>query len=161
MSYQVYFLQSEEDVKEFLSYMGAIDVFFLHEGKCVHADEMHNDVMEQMSSYLHRYIIVPGGRDGIDGEITGAFTGVEYLICSKGNPLPCSYGMGRFYYRSDESNPYNTQMIKLYKKLKAHIRKNYIYHKETWIYCGPHFQKGYDEEKYTASQLGGCPLKLL
>ena len=86
MGHQVYFLQSEEDVKEFLTYMGVIDIFFLHEGKCVHADEMHNDVMEQMSSYLHRYIIVPGGRDGIDGEITGAFTGVEYLICSKGNP---------------------------------------------------------------------------
>ena len=160
MSNQIYFLQTEEDAKEFLAYMASIDVLFFHHGGFESAGVMYDDVADEMNSYLHSYIILPGD-DEIDKKVFGAFTGVEYLVCGKGKPASCTYDLGRLYYRGDASNPYNAQMLKLYKKLKAHIRKNYIYHKETWIYCGPHFQKGYDEEKYTASQLGGCPLKLL
>lgn len=160
MGYQVYFYQSEEDVDDFLDFMGSINVFFLHKGRCVHADEMYTDMIEQMRSYLRRFILIPGGPDGIEGELTGAFTGVEFLICCKGSASSSTYDIGRLYYRNDESNPYNAQMIRLYKKLKAYMRKNYIYYKETSVYCGPDFHEGYVNKSYFASQAAGRPLEL-
>ena len=160
MSHQIYFLQTEEDTKEFLAYMVSIDVLFFHHGGFESAGLMYDDVVDEMNSYLHSYIMFPGEDKEIDKKILGAFTGVEYLICSKGAPVSCTYDLGRLYYRSDASNPYNAQMLKLYKKLKAYIRKNYTYYKETWVYCGPHFQEGYDKKQYTASQCAGRPLEL-
>lgn len=162
MSYQISFLQSEEDAEAFLDYMASVGIRFFHQGECVPADEMYDDVVDEMNySYMHAYAIVPAASDEIDDKVLGAFTGVEYMICSKGNPQSRTYNIGRIYYRSDEDHPYNAQMIKLYKKLKAYIRKNYIYYKQTWAYCGPHFKEGYDEKKFIAAQLGGYSLKLL
>lgn len=161
MSHQIYFLQTEEDAKEFLAYMSSIGVLFYHHGSYESAGVMYDDIADEMNFYLRSYIMFPGADQEIDKKTLGAFAGIEYLVCGKGDPASCTYDLGRLYYRSDASNPYNAQILKLYRKLKAYIRKNYSYHKETWVYCGPHFQEGYDKKQYFASQCAGRPLKRL
>lgn len=161
MSHQVYFLQTEEDTMEFLDYMASIGVLFYHHGSFESAGVMYDDVADEMTSYLHSYTMFPGADKDIDLKILGAFAGVEYLICSKGTPASCTYDLGRLYYRSDAGNPYNAQILRLYKKLKAYIRRNYTYYRETCVYCGPHFQEGYEKKQYSASQCAGRPLKQL
>lgn len=160
MSHQVYFLQTEEDTKEFLAYMASIGVLFFHHGDFESAGVMYDDVVDEMNFYLHSYIMFPGDDQIIDKKTLSAFAGLEYLVCGKGSTASCTYDLGRLYYRSDVSNPYNAQIIKLYRKLKAYIRKNYTYHKDTCVYCGPHFQNRYDKRLCYASQCAGRPITL-
>ena len=158
MSYQLYFLQDEDDALQFIKHLARIDAVIWDEGMFRSPSEMEDIIIKQMSSCMRQYLIAPkeiadhhcNARNATVGNVGG----ISFLICNKGNPQSCTYNIGRIYYQNDTCNPHNAQMIALYKKLKTYIRKSYCYRKQSMIYCAPSFQKRYEEGCYDAEQLG-------
>ena len=111
-----------------------------------------------MSSRMWQYPIIPkiiaDQNSNVSNKIAENVAGVLFLICNKIDPQSHTYNIGRIYYRSDITNPYDQQLVALYKKTKAYIRKNYCYRKRVMIYCAPSFEKNYEEGRYDAAQLG-------
>ena len=158
MSYQLYFLQDEEDALQFIEHLAKIGAVIWHEGIFRSPDEMRFVIIKQMSSCMHQYLVVP--KEIADhhcnacNTVLGNIAGVSFLICNKIEPQSRTYNIGRIYYRSDTSNPHDAQIIAFYKKLKSHIRRTYSYRKRPMIYCAPSFEKNYEEGRYDAAQLG-------
>lgn len=158
MSYQLYFLQDEEDALQFIEHLAKIGAAIWHEGIFRSPDEMRFVIIKQMSSCMHQYLVVP--KEIADhhcnacNTVLGNIAGVSFLICNKGNPQSRTYNIGRVYYQNDTNNPYNAQMIAFYKKIKTYIKKSYCYRKQIMIYCAPAFEKKYEEGRYDAAQLG-------
>ncbi len=158
MSYQLYFLQDEDDALQFVEYLSKIDAVIMYEGMFRSPDEMRLIIINQISSSMHQYLIIPkeiaDHHCDAGNAAGGNVVGISFLICNKGHPQSRTYNIGRIYYQNDASNPHNAQMIALYKKMKTFIRKSYCYRRQLMIYCAPNFQKKYTEGHYDASQLG-------
>lgn len=158
MSYQVYFLQDEDDALQFLEYLAKIDAVIWHEGAFQTPREMQYPIIRQMSSGMRQYLVVPkvvaNQNYNTCNMIPENVGGVSFLICNKTDPQSRIYNIGRIYYRSDTSNPYDVQLVAFYKNMKAYIRKNYCYRKRVMIYCAPSFEQKYEEGHYDAAQLG-------
>ena len=159
MSYQVYFLQDEDDTLQFIQYLEKVDAVIWHEGAFRMPREMQAPIIRQMSSRMMRqYLVVPkviaDQNSNASNMIAENVAGVLFLICNKTDPESHTYNIGRIYYRSDTSNPHDAQIIAFYKKLKSHIRRTYSYRKRPMIYCAPSFEKNYEEGRYDAAQLG-------
>ena len=163
MSYQVYFLQDEEDTLQFIEYLEKIDAVIWHEGAFRMPSEIQNLIIRQMSSRMWQYPIIPkiiaDQNSNVSNKIAENVAGVLFLICNKIDPQSHAYNIGRIYYRSDTSNPHDAQIIAFYKKLKSYIRRTYYYRKRPMIYCAPSFEKNYEEGHYDAAQL--CQLIIL
>lgn len=158
MSYQIYFLQDEEDALQFLEYLAKIEAAIWHEGAFRLPSEMQSAIIRQISAGMHQYLVFPkeiaNQNCNVCNSLPDNIVGVSFLICNKIDPQSSAYNKGRIYYRSDTSNPHDAQIIAFYKKLKSYIRRTYSYRKQVMIYCAPSFEKKYEEGKYDAAQLG-------
>ena len=158
MSYQIYFLQDEDDAVRFLDALSELNAV-VWTGKAFKLpSELKDEIKNQMSSYFCRYTIIPQtGMDILrinDSEVSVDVIGVEFLICCKRNALSRTYEAGRIYYKENEYNGCNEQMLLLYKQLKKFMRKNYSFSKKARIYVAPHFKQKYGENFFQATQLG-------
>lgn len=158
MSYHIYLLQDEDDVVRFLNALAEINAI-IWTGKTFKLPlELKDEIKNQMSSSFCKYTIIP--QTGIDvlrindSTVSVDATGVEYLICCKRNALSRTYEVGRIYYRENENNGCNEQMLLLFGQLKKFVRKNYSFSKKTGIYVAPCFKQKYEENFFQATQLG-------
>lgn len=158
MSYQIYFLQDEDDAFKFLEVLSELNVIVWTGNAFKLPLELKDDIKNQISSYFRKYIIIP--QTGMDilqlnnRETSMDMMGIEYLICCKGNALSRTYDLGRIYYKENEHNGCNEQTVLLYQQLKKFMRKNYSYSKNAKTYIAPHFKQKYEENYLQATQLG-------
>ena len=158
MSYQIYFLQNEEDAVQFLDHLSKLNAYIWTGNTIISPNELKCDIVKQMSSFMCQYVIVPylyknaiQVNRKMQSEDVG---GIEFLICCKKSQLSRTYEVGRIYYANCNNHSKDEQMLILYNKIKSYIRKNYNYNKNLGIYIAPQFKQKYDEKILYATQLG-------
>ena len=158
MSYQIYFLQDEYDTLMFLEVLSELKAMVWTGSVFKLPLELKDEIKNQMSSYFCKYTIIPQtGMDILqinDREASVDMIGIEFLICCKRNALSRTYEVGRIYYKENEYNSCNEQMLLLYRQLKKFMSKNYSFSKNARIYVAPHFKQKYGENYLQATQLG-------
>lgn len=157
MSYQVYFLQDEDDAVHFIRFVSTLNVAIWIEKERISSTEAEEVLMRDMSSWTGQYYFFPEvcfHALNSSPEFFADEFGIQFSVCNKHKPLSRTYDTGRLYYRSNENNPYNAQMIELFKRLKGYIRKNYCYSKYSHVYFAPSFKQKYDSRYYFATRLG-------
>lgn len=163
MSYQIYFLQHEDDAVRFLETLSELDAIVWTGNAFKLPSELKDEIKKQMSSFLCKYTIIPQtGMDILrlnDKEASADRIGIEFLICCKGNVLSRTYEVGRIYYNENQDNSCNEQVLLLYRQLKKFMCKNYSFSKNARIYVAPHFKQKYGKNYLQATQLG-CPITL-
>ena len=158
MSYQIYFLQDENDAVKFLDAISELNAIVWTGTSFKFPLELKDEIKNQMSSYYCKYTIIPQTEMDIlqinDREASMDVIGIEFLICCKRNALSRTYEAGRIYYKENENNGCNEQMLFLYGQLKKFVSKNYFFSKNARVYVAPHFKQKYEENCLQATQLG-------
>lgn len=158
MSYQIYFLQDEDDAVQFLDKLSELHAIVWTGNAFRLPAELKNNMKDRMSSLVCKYTIVPQTEMDIlrsnDKEVSADIIGIEFLACCKKNALSRTYEVGRLYYKGNEDNSYNEQMMTLYGELKKFIRKNYSFSQSARVYIAPHFKQRYEDNYLVATQLG-------
>ena len=158
MSYQVYFLQNEDDAVRFLDALSELNAIVWTGNAFKLPSELKDDIKNQMSSFLCKYTIIPQtGMDILrlnDRAASVDRIGIEFLACCKKNALSRTYEVGRICYEENEDNNCNEQMLLLYQQLKKFMSKNYSFSQNARIYVAPHFKQKYGENYLQATQLG-------
>lgn len=158
MGYHVYLLQAEDDVIRFLNALAEVSAI-IWTGKTFKSPlDLKDEIKNQMSSSFCRYTIIPqaciDALPSNDCTVSLDTIGIEYLICCKQNALSRTYEAGRIYYRENENNSCNEQMLLLFGQLKKFVRKNYFFSKKAGIYVAPCFKQKYEKNYLQATQLG-------
>lgn len=157
MSYQVYFLQDEDDAVRFLDALSELNAVVWTGNALKLPSELKDEIKNQMSSYFCKYTIIPqtgiGNFRANDGEASLDAIGIEFLLCCKRNALSRTYEVGRIYYKENENNGCYEQML-LFRQLKKFMSNNYSFSKKARIYIAPFFNQKYGENFYMATQLG-------
>lgn len=158
MSYQIYFLQNEDDAVSFLDALSELNAIVWTGNAFKLPSELKDDIKKQMASFICKYTIIPQTGMSIlrlnEVESSVDMIGIEFLACCKRNALSRTYEAGRIYYKANEANSCNEQILLLYRQLKKFISKNYYFSKNARIYVAPHFKQKYGEKYLQATQLG-------
>lgn len=158
MSYQIYFLQDEDDAVRFLDALSELNAVVWTGNTLKLPSELKDEIKNQMSSYFCKYTIIPQTGMGIfrvnDREASADMVGVEFLLCCKRNALSRTYEAGRIYYKENDNDGCNEQMLLLYRQLKKFMSNNYSFSKKARIYIAPSFNQKYEENFFKAMQLG-------
>lgn len=158
MSYQIYFLQDEDDAVRFLDALSELNAIIWTGSSFKLPSELKDEIKNQMTSYLCKYTIIPQTVMDVfrinDREASVDAIGIEFLICCKRKALSRTYEAGRIYYKENDNNGCNGQMLLLYRQLKKFMSKNYSFSKKARIYVAPHFNQKYGENFFQATQLG-------
>ncbi len=161
MSHQVYFLQSEEDLIQFLDYLEMLKSVIWTGKRIVPPNEVKHDIDLLVSSPLSKVILIP---DSVlssvklrEKEELKKVNGIEMLLCCKNNSLSRTYEVGRLYCAVN-NDFCHSQLVEFYCTLKAFIIKNYYYSTNARVYFAPMFKRKYDAHYYFATQMG-IPIK--
>ena len=148
MSRQLYFVQSEEDIRDFLHYIYNIDYMLLHkDGYLDNICSATNFLMDNINSFDSQYHILPKSLSYTERDL-------EYIATVRGNSLSRVYEIGRIYICRDTFGQYNQDAMQCYIKLRQYIKKNYFYNKESRLYVGPEFEKMRETKHWYCAQSG-------
>ena len=148
MSRQIRFVQSEEDIQNFLHYIYSIDYVLLHKDSGL--DNIYsatNFLMDKINSFESQYHIIPKSLSYTERVL-------EYDATVRGNSLSRVYEIGRIYICYGITGQYNQNAMQCYEQLRRYIKKNYIYHKEEQLYVGPEFEKMREKKHWYCAQSG-------
>lgn len=148
MSRQISFVQSEEDIQNFLHYIYDNDYMLLH--KDSYLDNLYSAtsvLMDHINSFDSQYHIFPRSLSYTERDL-------EYSATVRGNSLSRVYEIGRIYIRRDILQEYNRDALQCYTQLQRYIKKNYIYRKDEQLYVGPDFEKMREKKHWYCAQLG-------
>lgn len=148
MSRQLYFVQSEEDIRNFLHYIYDIDYMLLY--KYGYLDDICSAtklLIDNINSFESQYHILPKSLSYTERDL-------EYTATVRGNSLSRVYEIGRIYLCRDTFGQYNPDALQCYAQLQRYIKKNYTYHKENQLYVGPEFEKMREKKHWYCAQSG-------
>ena len=129
MSYQIYFLQDEDDAVRFLDALSELNAIIWTGSAFKLPSELKDEIKNQMTSYLCKYTIIPQTVMDVfrinDREASVDAIGIEFLICCKRNALNASNAIlspnsfGKPYVPVDMSGNAIDLQRRLYASSKA------------------------------------------
>lgn len=151
MGSQIYFVHTEADIPSFLSVLEAENGLILFQGSAFSPEYLESEILRQMCTDRGKFDIVLSNKP-YQGVLSGS--GIEFLNCSKGNPLSRTYEVGRLYMCKQDSGEYDQNIYALYKKLCMYIKKHYVYSKDSKIYFSQTFLSKYNHHVLHVTRLG-------
>ena len=160
MGKQIYFVHTEEDIFQFLSFLEKVHGAIILEGAICSPTQVCDRIISEMKTHHHpKYtaMLIPYSSLCEHNKKASATDGlaIEILNCRK---WECEsrtyYDKGRIYLLAAKEGAYDREILTLYNKLRSYFRKNYIYHRNAEIYVSETFEKGYQHQKFYLSQLG-------
>ena len=150
MSRQIYFIQSDMDAEAFVSEVYRQQGLLVDQQTILTEEESLAVLRRKTSSYVCRFQTIPAQYSpSLLGDLKQK--NIEYQGSVRGNALSRTYYTGRLYL-SDWLGPVTPELVRFYERLRAYIKKHYVYHKQKQVYFGPVFWENYPSKHWLAAE---------
>ena len=159
MGKQLYFVQIEEDISEFLCEISELNGKIIVNGKLSEPSAVLDTVLSEMSNHrLVQYLIISSKNIALSKHPNVSIvdgTAIEFSNSHRwSKDSQVYYDGGRIYLRPNSEGAYDKNLLVLFENLRRYIKKKYSYHKNAGIYLSPRFMDAYDHRNANYSQLG-------
>ena len=155
MAHQIYFVHTELDVRAFLNLVyGKGGVILCENGLLRDKDDAFDTVVNSMI-YSKKLSIIDAS--AVHDPAAAVITLTPPSIASW---EPRVYCAGRLYFPPDSAGVYDPVCLKLFRRIKSGITKNYHYFPSTGHYFSDRLLQGCREGKWSAVYYHGVPIPI-